>query len=100
MSKSDKQIWLESLDNPDNANSFTVKPGGIKVKPLPKRNVFKTSEEKKTESRIKDLEKQVENLTKELKRVMILTEKLKSKLKANMINEDVQRSQQRPRNEY
>ena len=86
MSKSDKEIWLETLEVPEMESSFTVKPGGIKVKSLPKTNIFKSQKERKLEERVVKLEKQVKILTEELTRVSLVSEAVKRRMKSNEYN--------------
>lgn len=88
MSKSDKEIWLETLEVPEMESSFTVKPGGIKVKSLPKPNIFKSQKERKLEERVVKLEKQVKILTEELTRVSLVSEAVKRRMKSNEYNKD------------
>ena len=72
MSK-DEEIWKKSLSEDTDSSRFETKPGGKNAKALPKKQLFKTIEEKKDESKYKVLEKKVDELEKEiniLKRVI------------------------------
>lgn len=62
--KDDKDIWKSSLTDEEKADLFKTKDGGKHAKPLPKKEIFKSSKEKTLEDRVIELEKRVKSLTK------------------------------------
>ena len=67
--KTDRDICMENLESESIADSFTVKPGGPNAKPLPKKAIFKTPQEKKIEERVKKLEDQMDKVITELRKL-------------------------------
>jgi len=79
--KSDKEIWKESLDKEENVDLFKTEDGGEHSKPLPKKEIFASPKEKKLLERVKELEKQVEKLIKEIRNTNVNTTELKKQVK-------------------
>lgn len=77
MSKTDQEIWEETLEDEESVDLFKIKPGGENAKPLSPKNIFKTPKEKKIEERIKKLEEQVKTLTSQLNATRALREQVK-----------------------
>lgn len=84
MKNTDKQIWEASLDKEENSKRFETKVGGTNTKPLPKKEIFKSNKEKKLIERVKVLEKQVDSIIKEIKKL-----RAKDRAKGKPIRPDI-----------
>tara|TARA_R110000824_G_scaffold81550_3_gene204979 strand:- start:7660 stop:7965 length:306 start_codon:yes stop_codon:yes gene_type:complete len=94
--KSDNEIWQDSLKSARNSRVFETAPGGKKAQPLPKRDMFKTSTDKKVDARLKDLEKLTVALKKELRQATVTISELKKQINILKNKKPPQQQQQRP----
>lgn len=96
MNSNDKEIWNKLLEDSKNSVRFETSPGGQHAKPLPKRDMFKTSTDKTVEARLKDLEKLTVALKKELRQATVTISELKKQINILKNKKQPQQQQQRP----
>lgn len=81
MSKTDKDVWEESLHDKKTSEMFQTEAGGPNAKPLPIKEIFKSPKERKLEERVKLLEKQLKQVHEELITVKDLINEVKKEIR-------------------